>query len=119
MGLDPLIHLSELTATRMAGNMDHVVLLGNDPYAAFCQLVLQFIDRNVIARNDFGGKDNGVPLFHNHLGMGVIGNSGERCTRFTLRARAQIEHFVLWQLTCFVVSQKWWNVLKIAARARC
>ena len=57
---DPAIHLRQLVARGMPRHMDEMILFRQHLDAEARQLVLQFKYRELVSRNDAGGKNHGV-----------------------------------------------------------
>ena len=100
-GPGPAIHLFQLVAAGMAGDMDEMILLGQHLHAQRRQLVLQLEDRQFVAGNDAGGKNHRIALAQMHKGMVVVGDAGQRRARLALAAGAQIENLVGGQIGGF------------------
>ena len=62
LGPDPIVHLDQLGAARVARYMDVRLPLGDDPNAKLGQLVHDPADRDLIAGYDARGEDDGVTV---------------------------------------------------------
>ena len=60
LGPDPFVHLDQLGAPGMAGDVDVRLLLGDDAHAEVRQLVHDPPDRDLVAGDDPGREDDGV-----------------------------------------------------------
>ena len=78
---DPLVHLLQFVAARMAGNMHQRIAVGDDLDALLDQAVLDVDDRLLVAGNGARGKDHRVAGGERdmaHLVAGKLGKGGAR-----------------------------------------
>ena len=78
---DQTVHLCQLFATWMTGDMDEVILYCEDFNSKLGELVVQFMDRNVVPRNDTRREDHRIARPKLHTRMIAPCNARERpCT---------------------------------------
>ena len=68
-GLDPAIHLLELVAAGMAGDVDEMILLGDHLDAPRHQLIVEIVERALVAGDDLRGEDRRVAGLETDAGM--------------------------------------------------
>src|SRR6202022_2287723 len=79
-----LVHPHELVARRMAGDVDEVILLGDDLDPEPDQRVLQSIYRLLVAGNDARREDPNMARLEHDVGMILAGDPGECRARLAL-----------------------------------
>ena len=92
--LHPAVHLRQLLAARMAGDVHQRVAVGDDLAAQIDETVLDAPDRALVARDGARGEDDQVALVQVHGGMLVLGDAGNRGPWLALAAGAQQHHLV-------------------------
>ena len=96
--LHPGVHLLQLLAARMAGDVHQRVAVGDDLAAEIDEPVLDTADRALVAGDGARRKNDDVALVQLHLGMLVLGDARDGSTRLALAAGAQQNHFVRLQV---------------------
>ena len=92
LGPYPAIHLLKLVAAGMAGDMDEMVALGDHLDPGPDQLVVQVVERPLVAGDDLGAEDDGVVGLEPDARVLPGGDPGQGTARLALAAGAQIEH---------------------------
>ena len=91
---DPAVHLLHLVAARVARHVDEVIVLGDDLDALADQLVVQVVERALVAGDDLGAEDHGVAGLEPDPRVLADGDPDKALPRLALAAGAQIEHLV-------------------------
>ena len=103
---DHLVHAHQLVARRMAGDVDEMVLLGDDLDAEPGQRVLQPADRLFVAGDDARGKDHDIARLELDSRMVVAGDAGQRRARLALAAGADHQDLVARNVGRLVLGQE-------------
>ncbi len=114
----PLIHLDQLVARRMAGDVDEMVAFGDHLDAHHGELVLQAADRDLVAGDDARGKDHHVVLGQFDIGMVVAGDPRQRGARLALAPGADDQDLVAGQRHRLFLGHERRDVGEIAGRPR-
>ena len=85
----PAVHLAQLVAPRMPGDVHQRLVVGEDIAAVAGEAVLDAPDGLLVAGNGARGKDDDVALVERDLRMLLLGDAGERGARLALAAGAQ------------------------------
>ncbi len=88
----PAIHLGQLFARRVAGDMDEMILLGQHFHPQRRSRLCSSKIGDFVAGNDAGGEDHRIALAEMDMGMIALGDAGQRRARLALAAGAEIEH---------------------------
>ena len=92
--LHPAVHLLQLLAAGMAGDVHQRVAVGDDVAAQIDEPVLDAADRALVAGDGARGEDDEVALVELDVGMLVLGDARQRRARLALAAGAQQHHLV-------------------------
>ena len=84
-GFGPLVHLLQLVAARVAGDVDQRFTVENDLYALIDERVLDVEDQLLVARNGAGRENHHVAGRERGVAVIVTGQLGERGAGFALR----------------------------------
>ena len=103
---DHLVHLDQLVARRMAGDMHQMIALGDHLDAAQHEPIVQPPDRLLIAGNDARGKDHRIARVEFGVGMRAGGDPRQRGAHFALAAGAEIENLVLREVFGFLLADE-------------
>ena len=79
----------------MAGDVGHVVVVGDHADAAAHQAVLHQYDRAFVAGDHAAAEDDGVALAQRDVGMGIGSDTGQRATRLALAASHEDQQVVV------------------------
>ncbi len=91
---NPAVHLLELLAPRMAGDVDQRVAVGENLAAQIDELVLDAANLALVSRNGARGEDDEVAPPELDAGVLVLGDARQRRARLALAACAQEHHLV-------------------------
>ena len=85
----PAVHLAQLVAARVTGDVHQRFVVGQDIAAVARQVVLDAPDRLLVARDGARGEDHDIALVERDLRVLLLGDARERGARLALAAGAQ------------------------------
>ena len=111
------VHARQFIPRRMSGDVDQLILIGDQAHAAANQAILQMPNRLLVTGDHPGREDHNIALLQGDMGMIVIGDSGQRSPWLALAPRANQYRPIRWQIAdLFFIDEG--NVLEIAVFLR-
>ena len=118
LGPHHLVHALQLFLGGMPGDVHEMILLGEDLDAEMRKLVVQAIDRPLVARNDPRGEDHGISRFEHDVGVLVIGDAGKSRARLALATRANQQRLVAREIARLLLGQEPRHALQVSGLPR-
>ena len=91
-GLEKITEPWSRSLRRVAGDVDEVVVGGDDLDLQAYQLIVEPVDRRLVARDDPAGEDHGIARVERDIAVLAVSDAPQGRARLALTAGAQIEN---------------------------